>query len=61
MAAPIASGTLFALAHGDPHIVLALLPLGITLGFVYERTGSIVPGMVTHVLYNAIGVLAVLL
>ena len=61
VATPIASGTLFALAHGDLHIVLALLPLGIALGFVYERTGSIVPGMVTHVLYNAIGVIAVLL
>ena len=61
VATPIASGTLFALAHGDLHVVLALLPLGIALGFVYERTGSIVPGMVTHVLYNAIGVLAVLL
>lgn len=57
---PLASGTLFALAHGDPHIVLALLPLGVALGFVYERTGSIVPGMVTHVLYNAIGLIAVL-
>ena len=58
---PVATGVLFALAHGDPRIVVALVPLGIALGLLYEHTGSIVPGMVAHMTYNAIGVTIALL
>lgn len=49
------SGTIFALAHFDPHHVLGILPLCFWLGYVAFRTGSIVPGILCHMFVNAIG------
>jgi membrane protease YdiL (CAAX protease family) len=52
------SGTLFALAHlGHGVAPASLLPLGMALGYVYQRTHRIVPSMVCHALFNAFSLL----
>jgi membrane protease YdiL (CAAX protease family) len=53
------TGVLFALSHG----LLALLPtaaaFGFGLAYLRSRTDSVYPGMLVHVLFNVIGVLAI--
>jgi len=53
------TGVLFALSHG----LIALLPtaaaFGFGLAYLRSRTDSVYPGMLLHVLFNAIGVLAI--
>jgi len=47
----------FALAHqGQGLAFVPLFPLGIVLGFVARRTGSIVPCILLHALFNAVSV-----
>lgn len=51
------SATAFALAHqGQGLAYLPLLPLGLVLGFIAQRTGSIIPCMLLHSLFNAVSV-----
>ena len=46
-------GILFGVVHvSQPQVVLPLTLLGIALGWAYERTGSLVPPMVAHSLFN---------
>lgn len=42
------SALLFALAHVNPAQFLHPLLIGLLLGWMYERTGSIIPGVVYH-------------
>lgn len=42
------SALLFALAHLNPAQLLHPLLIGLLLGWMYERTGSILPGVVYH-------------
>ena len=57
----VVTGTMFALGHA----LVALLPtaaaFGLGLAYLRSRTGSIHPGIILHVLFNTIGVLAVVL
>ena len=50
-----ASAIIFALAHWDPtHLyALAILPLGLVLGYVRERTGSARGTTLFHMIYNS--------
>jgi membrane protease YdiL (CAAX protease family) len=43
---------IFALAHVAPHTVLAVLPIGLWLGVVAWKSGSIFPGMLCHAFIN---------
>jgi uncharacterized protein len=43
----------FALFHLNPVSLVALLELGLFFGFLYHRTGSLVPSMVAHATQNA--------
>lgn len=60
-AAILVTATLFALAHWEStHLyALAVFPVGLALGFVRERTGSIRATMTFHAVYN--GVASILL
>jgi membrane protease YdiL (CAAX protease family) len=53
--APIViSGILFAGAHlGQGVAPISLLPLGMVLGYVYQRTHRLLPSIVCHALFNA--------
>ncbi|MFN8486355.1 MAG: type II CAAX endopeptidase family protein [Caldilineaceae bacterium] len=49
-----ASAFVFGLVHFIPIIIPGLIFVGFILGWVRERSGSVVPGMVIHALQNGI-------
>lgn len=51
------SALLFALAHLNPAQFLHPLLIGLLLGWMYERTGSIIPGIVYHWANNTVAFL----
>ncbi|MCO8122459.1 CPBP family intramembrane metalloprotease [Stieleria sp. TO1_6] len=55
------SSLLFALFHLDWIHIMAVFPLGVYLGFITWRSGSILPAMLGHFFNNAISVVAVVL
>jgi membrane protease YdiL (CAAX protease family) len=55
------SATAFALAHGGPLTMPAILPMGILLAVAYDMTGSLWVSMTMHGVNNGIMVLAILL
>jgi hypothetical protein len=49
---------LFALVHGlDPGAWLPILPVGVVLALVVERSGSLWPAVTAHGVFNAVAVL----
>ncbi len=52
------SGSLFALVHAGPLLVVAILPLGILLGVAYDRTRSLWVPIIMHAVNNTVGVIA---
>lgn len=46
------SSLLFTLVHIDPLQMISVLPLGVYLAIMYQRTGSIYPGMILHATWN---------
>lgn len=61
------SGLLFALLHTQPQsmdlvenagLLVAIFALGTLLAWIYERTGSLYPGMIAHGLNNGIALVA---
>ncbi|KAA5542242.1 CPBP family intramembrane metalloprotease [Roseiconus nitratireducens] len=57
----LVSSLLFAAFHMDWVHVVAVFPLGLYLGFVAWRSGSLLPAMLGHFVNNAISVFAVVL
>lgn len=53
--AVLIASALFALGHGHPVWVGYAFCIGLVLGVMAWRTGSILPGLVTHLLFNAVG------
>ena len=51
------SALLFALAHLNPAQLLHPFAIGLLLGWMYERTGSILPGIVYHWVNNTVAYL----
>jgi uncharacterized protein len=54
-------GVAFGLAHGLVEALIVLVPFGIALAWLRERTGSVYPGMVVHGLFNGIALAAAVL
>jgi membrane protease YdiL (CAAX protease family) len=43
----------FGIVHlSQPHTIVALAALGVLLGYAYERTGSLVPSIMIHAVFN---------
>lgn len=51
------SALLFALAHANPTQFLHPLLIGLLLGWMYERTGSVIPGIIYHWINNTVAYL----
>jgi membrane protease YdiL (CAAX protease family) len=45
-------GFAFGLAHGLVEALLVLVPFGIALAWLRDRTSSVMPGMLVHALFN---------
>jgi uncharacterized protein len=60
IAAALVSATVFGALHAPEGItvVLPLIAFGFVLALLYEKTGSIVPGILLHVLNNSIALVA---
>jgi membrane protease YdiL (CAAX protease family) len=54
-------GVTFGLAHGLLEALLVLVPFGIALAWLRDRTDSVVPGMVVHALFNGAALAAAVL
>jgi membrane protease YdiL (CAAX protease family) len=54
-------GVAFGLAHGLVDALLVLVPFGIALAWLRDRTESTVPGMVVHGLFNGLALAAAVL
>ena len=51
-------GLAFGLAHGLVEALLVLVPFGIALAVLRDRTDSVYPGMLVHGLFNGIALAA---
>ena len=50
----LATSLAFGLAHSQqPQVIPTIAVLGVILGASYERTGSLVPSITIHVLFNS--------
>ena len=54
------SAALFAVAHGLPVLLLPIFVIGLGLGWLRSRTGSVYPGMGVHMSVNALALLVAL-
>lgn len=45
---------LFAFIHFDPNVMTGLFILGMVMNILYEKTGSLIPAIVTHCLWNSV-------
>jgi membrane protease YdiL (CAAX protease family) len=54
-------GLAFGVAHGLVEALLVLVPFGIALAWLRDRTKTVVPGMFVHGLFNAIALIAAVL
>jgi uncharacterized protein len=52
--AVVIGALIFTAAHLQPAQLLALGALGLVLGYLYDATGSLVPGMIAHGLHNLV-------
>jgi membrane protease YdiL (CAAX protease family) len=55
------AGIAFGLAHGLVEALLVLVPFGIALAWLRDRTKSVVPGMFVHALFNGAALAAAVL
>jgi uncharacterized protein len=55
------TGIAFGLAHGLLEALIVLVPFGIALAWLRDRTRSVYPGMIVHGLFNGIALAAAVL
>lgn len=55
----LCNGAIFALLHFIPIIFPALFILGVTLAYLRERTNSIIPSMLAHMLQNSFALIMI--
>lgn len=52
------SSTIFAMAHLDPAALIPTFILGCLLAYMYHRSNSVWPGIIIHLMVNAMGLCA---
>ena len=61
LASALLTGMFFGALHFRPWLIIPLAFIGILLGWLYERTNSILPGMIAHATHNSACVVIFLL
>ena len=51
----IVSSAFFGITHGVLQQSLAAVALGVVLGYIAVQTGSLLPGLLFHAVYNSLG------
>jgi membrane protease YdiL (CAAX protease family) len=59
--AGLLSGSLFAMAHGDPGLIAPFAGVGLVLAFVYEKSGTLWASIGVHFVFNSISFMLLLL
>lgn len=59
--AALSSSIFFALLHLEPVLLPALVVLAITLCWLYEKTGSLLPPLVAHATFNSFATIIIIL
>lgn len=57
--AVLISSVLFGLIHMNPAQIVFAIPVGAVFGWIYVKTGSMLPGLVGHLINNSIAVLEI--
>jgi membrane protease YdiL (CAAX protease family) len=57
----VVASAVFALFHLDPVHIVAVFPIGLWMGWITLRSGSLLPAMLAHFLNNLLSVLQVVL
>ncbi len=50
---------LFGLAHVSPPLIAFAFVMGLVIAFVYERTQSLVPGLIIHIINNTLKIMLI--
>jgi uncharacterized protein len=61
IASALASSVLFALLHLEPVLLPTLLILAVTLCYLFQRTGSLLPCIVAHATFNSFATAIIIL
>ncbi|WP_455669680.1 CPBP family intramembrane glutamic endopeptidase [Phocaeicola sp.] len=56
----LVSALIFGLVHGNPAQIPFAFLIGLLFGWLYYRTGSVIPGIVGHVINNTFGAVTML-
>jgi membrane protease YdiL (CAAX protease family) len=59
-ASALISAAVFALAHANPQVAVQIFFIGAALAYLYERSGSLIPAMVTHMTINVTSLATIL-
>ncbi len=57
----VVASAVFAVFHLDPIHVLAVFPIGLWMGWLSFRSGSIIPAMAAHLINNVLSVVSIVL
>ena len=57
----IVVGVAFGAAHGLVEGLLVLVPFGIALAWLRDRTNSVIPGIIVHGIFNGVALAAAVL
>jgi membrane protease YdiL (CAAX protease family) len=57
--AALLSSAIFAAAHLQPSVLVPTFVLGYIFSYLYQRSNSILPGMILHFLVNAFGIITI--
>jgi membrane protease YdiL (CAAX protease family) len=56
----IVTSIAFVASHQDPRLMVAILPIGAVLGWLRSMSGSVIPGLALHAVFNTVSLVPIL-